>query len=108
MQAGGDLACVLPVAAALVQDEAAICLHRAALQYGAIGIDAGGGRHLELFEYVCQQSNYAPELMVNDALQAVGRSTSWHDDASISQLRSRYQSLCPDSAAIRLHMRRRR
>lgn len=29
----------------------------------------------ELFEYVCQQSNYAPELMVNDALQAVGRSS---------------------------------
>lgn len=29
----------------------------------------------EVFEYVCQQSNYAPELMVNDALQSVGRSS---------------------------------
>jgi len=27
----------------------------------------------ELFEYMCQQSNYAPELMLNDQLQAIGR-----------------------------------
>ena len=27
----------------------------------------------ELFEYMCQQSNYAPELMVNEQLQAIGR-----------------------------------
>jgi hypothetical protein len=28
----------------------------------------------ELFEYLCQQANYAPELMVNDAMDAIGRS----------------------------------
>lgn len=29
----------------------------------------------ELFEYVCQQSNYAPELMVNQNLEAIGRTS---------------------------------
>lgn len=29
----------------------------------------------ELFEYMCQQSNYAPELMVNNSLEAVGRTS---------------------------------
>lgn len=29
----------------------------------------------ELFEYMCQQANYAPELMVNDQVQAIGRSS---------------------------------
>lgn len=29
----------------------------------------------ELFEYMCQQSNYAPELMVNQNLEAIGRSS---------------------------------
>jgi hypothetical protein len=29
----------------------------------------------ELFEFMCQQSNYAPELMVNQNIQAIGRSS---------------------------------
>ena len=29
----------------------------------------------ELFEFMCQQSNYAPELMVNQDAQAIGRSS---------------------------------
>lgn len=32
-------------------------------------------REEELFEYVCQQSNYAPELMVDETLEAIGRSS---------------------------------
>ncbi|MFZ9511634.1 MAG: hypothetical protein ACO27H_11720 [Burkholderiaceae bacterium] len=32
-------------------------------------------RQEELFEYVCQQSNYAPELMVGDNIDAIGRSS---------------------------------
>jgi hypothetical protein len=30
----------------------------------------------ELFEYQCQQSNYAPDLMVNDQQQAIGRTST--------------------------------
>jgi len=33
-------------------------------------------REEELFEYVCQQSNYAPELMVGDDIDAIGRSSA--------------------------------
>lgn len=33
-------------------------------------------RQEELFEYVCQQSNYAPELMVGDNIDAIGRSST--------------------------------
>ncbi len=33
-------------------------------------------REEELFEYQCQQSNYAPELMVGDEQNAIGRSNS--------------------------------
>ena len=29
----------------------------------------------ELFEFICQQANYAPELMVNEDKQAIGRSS---------------------------------
>jgi hypothetical protein len=29
----------------------------------------------ELFEYLCQQSNYAPDLMVNQDGQAIGRTS---------------------------------
>jgi hypothetical protein len=32
-------------------------------------------REEELFEYVCQQSNYAPELMVDETNEAIGRSS---------------------------------
>ncbi len=29
----------------------------------------------ELFEFICQQANYAPELMVNEDVQAIGRTS---------------------------------
>jgi hypothetical protein len=40
---------------------------------GRMRFNWSGGE--DLFEYMCQQSNYAPELMVNESLEAIGRTS---------------------------------